>query len=59
MGDYVIAYTLDGEGEEVIFQHGVAVRMAILGAGALALLSGCFALWRRWRRRRRNRAAGV
>ena len=58
MGDYVIAYTLDGEGQEVLFQHGVAVRMAILAAGAAALLLGGIALWRRWRRRRRNRAAG-
>lgn len=58
MGDYVIAYTLDGEGEGVVFQHGVAVRMAILGAAGAALLFGCIALWRRWRRRRRNRAAG-
>ncbi|MEL1264834.1 pyrroloquinoline quinone-dependent dehydrogenase [Pseudoxanthomonas putridarboris] len=56
MGDYVIAYTLDGEGEEVVFQHGVAVRMAILGAAMLGLLAGCTVLWRLWRRRRRNRA---
>jgi len=53
MGDYVIAYTLDGEGEEVVFQHGVAVRMTILATAALMLLGGAIALWRYWRRRRR------
>jgi quinoprotein glucose dehydrogenase len=58
MGDYVIAYTLDGEGEEVVFQHGVAVRMSVLSAGALLVLGGMFAAWRAWRRRRaRPRAA--
>lgn len=58
MGDYVIAYALDGEGEEVVFQHGVAVRMSVLGAGALLVLGGVFAAWRAWRRRRaRPRAA--
>ncbi|ANB16960.1 pyrroloquinoline quinone-dependent dehydrogenase [Dokdonella koreensis] len=56
MGDYLIAYALDGEGEEVVFQHGVAVRMAALGAAASALLAGCVVLWRLRRRRRRNRA---
>ncbi|WP_141455419.1 pyrroloquinoline quinone-dependent dehydrogenase [Pseudoxanthomonas sp. z9] len=55
MGDYVIAYTLDGEGEEVVFQHGVAVRMTVLATAALALLGGVVALWRYWRRRRHQR----
>lgn len=53
MGDYLIAYTLDGEGEEVVFQHGVGVRMSILAAAALALIAGVIALWRSWRRRRK------
>ncbi len=57
MGDYVIAYALDGEGEEVVFQHGVAVRMTVLAAGALLLAGGVFAAWRAWRRRRAKRAA--
>jgi len=56
MGDYVVAYTLDGEGREVVFQHGVAARMATLAAVALALVAGVVAVWRRWRRRRRARA---
>ncbi|MDG2524352.1 pyrroloquinoline quinone-dependent dehydrogenase [Stenotrophomonas sp. HITSZ_GD] len=55
MGDYVIAYALDGQGEEVVFQHGVAVRMAVLASAALLLLGGAVwglrALWRRRRRR--------
>lgn len=54
MGDYLIAYTLDGEGEEVVFQHGVGVRMSILAAAALALIAGVIALWRYWCRRRRK-----
>lgn len=54
MSDYVVAYTLDGQGEEVVFQHGVAVRMAVLGIGALCLLGGAAWLLRAlWRRRRR------
>ena len=55
MGDYVIAYTLDGKGEEVVFQHGVEVRMAIVAAAALGVLAAFLALlaWarRRWRAR--------
>lgn len=51
MGDYVIAYTLDGQGKEVVFQHGVGVRMALLALlGALllgGLAWGARALWRR------------
>ena len=57
MGDYVVAYTLDGEGREVAFQHGIAVRMTVLSVAAMAFLCGCVASWRRWRRRRRDRAA--
>ena len=55
MGDYVIAYTLDGEGEEVVFQHGVGARMAIVAAAGLSVLAACLAslAWarRRWRAR--------
>ena len=49
MGDYVIAYTLDGEGKAVVFQHGVAARMATMGIVALGLLAIVVALWRRRR----------
>lgn len=53
MGDYVVAYTLDGEGREVVFQHGRAVRMAIL-AGVAVLLPGLCAWGVRWLWRRRR-----
>ena len=55
MGDYVIAYTLDGEGEEVVFQHGVAVRMTVLAMVALGVLAGLVVIGQRWRRRRSSR----
>ncbi|MFN6506857.1 hypothetical protein [Xanthomonas translucens] len=44
---YVVAYTLDGQGKEVMFQHGVAARMATLGIVALGVLASVVALWRR------------
>lgn len=53
MGDYVVAYTLDGEGREVVFQHGRAVRMAIL-AGVAVLLPGLCVWGVRWLWRRRR-----
>uniref|UniRef100_UPI000684247F outer membrane protein assembly factor BamB family protein n=1 Tax=Xanthomonas sp. SHU 199 TaxID=1591174 RepID=UPI000684247F len=53
MGDYVVAYTLDGEGKDVVFQHGVGVRMAVLGLAGLSLCAGVVMLLRRWRRRAR------
>lgn len=56
MGDYLVAYTLEGDGQEVVFQHGVGVRMALLGAAALGLGTGVVLLVRRWCRRRRVRA---
>ncbi|TQC61820.1 pyrroloquinoline quinone-dependent dehydrogenase, partial [Pantoea dispersa] len=60
MGDYVVAYALDGTGKEVVFQHGVGVRMAVLGTVALGVCAGVAMLVRRWRRRRRARTgAGV
>jgi len=58
MGDYVIAYTLDGQGEEVVFQHGVGVRIAVLVGGFVALLAAlAWGLRVLWRRRTRRRAA--
>ncbi|OAX57535.1 hypothetical protein A6R73_09980 [Xanthomonas translucens pv. poae] len=54
LGDDVVAYTLDGQGKEVVFQHGMAARMATLGIVALGLLAIVVALW--WHRRRRARA---
>ncbi len=55
LGDYVIAYTLDGQGREVAFQHGVALRMAVLGSAAAAALALLLLGGRRWRRRRAAR----
>ncbi|MGV8960800.1 MAG: pyrroloquinoline quinone-dependent dehydrogenase [Stenotrophomonas sp.] len=56
MGDYVVAYALDGQGEELVFQHGVAVRMALLAGGGVLLLTvlGWAVRWL-WSRRRRGR----
>jgi quinoprotein glucose dehydrogenase len=58
LGDYVVAYTLDGEGKEVVFQHGMAARMATLGIVALGMLAIVVALWRRRRRRARAGSRG-
>ncbi len=58
LGDDVVAYTLDGEGKEVVFQHGVAARMATLGIVALGVLAIVVALWRRRRRRARAGSRG-
>jgi quinoprotein glucose dehydrogenase len=54
MGDYVVAYTLDGTGEEVVFQHGVAVRMAVVAGVGIALLGLTGWLARYLVRRRRR-----
>ncbi|HEY0332314.1 MAG TPA: pyrroloquinoline quinone-dependent dehydrogenase [Stenotrophomonas sp.] len=55
MGDYVVAYTLDGQGEELVFQHAVGVRLAIMAVVGLGVLGGIALLMRVWWRRRRAR----
>jgi quinoprotein glucose dehydrogenase len=50
LDDALVVYTLDGTGEDVAFQHGVAIRMTVLTLAAMAILA-LPVLW--WRRRRR------
>jgi quinoprotein glucose dehydrogenase len=57
LDDALVVYTLDGTGKELVFQHGVAVRMtvlAVIGVGLLALLVGVPVWWLRRRRDRRR-----
>ncbi|SEM18098.1 quinoprotein glucose dehydrogenase [Pseudoxanthomonas sp. GM95] len=56
LDDALVVYTLDGTGKDLVFQHGVAVRMTVLavaGVLVLALLSGGPVWW--WKRRRCRR----
>lgn len=50
LDDALVVYALDGTGQELVFQHGVALRMTVLAVVAIAILALPM-LW--WRRRRR------
>jgi quinoprotein glucose dehydrogenase len=52
-GDYVIAYTLDGQGPTLVFQH----RFAAIVIAVLAVPTFILAWWYRRRRRRSKRLA--
>jgi quinoprotein glucose dehydrogenase len=57
LDDALVVYALDGTGKELVFQHGIAVRMTVLamaGVLLLALLIGVPVWWLRRRRDRRG-----
>lgn len=56
LGDALVVYTLDGRGQELVFQHGTAVRMTVLAVAGVLLLMLVVGVPLWWLRRRRRRA---
>ncbi len=55
LGDAVVVYTLDGTGADLVFQHGIALRMSVLASVGVLLLAALVSVPVWWLRRRRAR----
>ncbi|MFL9585285.1 pyrroloquinoline quinone-dependent dehydrogenase [Stenotrophomonas sp. AB1(2024)] len=55
LDDALVVYTLDGSGQNLVYQHGTALRMTVLGVVGLLAMAGAVVLFAAWRRRRVGR----